>query len=181
MSMKEEIIERLERGLSFRRIQEEVGCSKGVISYHAEKMGLSKRGLTYYDWQEVQAYQDAGHSRQECMAHFGFSHGAWSDAVRTGRLTPRDHRIPLSELLSEGRDTKRPHLKMRLLNSGLLEYKCYNCGISEWQDQRLSLELHHIDGNGKNNRLENLQLLCPNCHSQTKTWGGKNRKDKHNK
>lgn len=176
MSKKDEIVARLKKGLSFRRIQEEVGCSKSVISYHAEKLGLSKRELTYYDWQEVQAFHDAGHSRQECMARFGFSPAAWSDAVHSGRLKPHDHRIPLTELLSVGRGTKRTHLKMRLLNAGLLEYKCYNCGISEWHDRRLSLELHHVDGNGMNNRLENLQLLCPNCHSQTKTWGGKNRK-----
>lgn len=45
--------------------------------------------------------------------------------------------------------------------------KCESCGIIEWQSKPLALEIHHIDGNSKNNDLSNLQLLCPNCHSQT--------------
>ncbi len=176
MANKDEIIRLLKRGLSFRRIQQEAGGAKGTISYHAKKLGLSKRELTYYDWQTIQEFHDAGHSRQECIAEFGFSPAAWSDAVKTGRLKPRDHRIPLDELLVEGRNTRRTHLKGRLVNAGLLEQRCYRCGLTEWKGELISLEIHHIDGNGKNNRLENLQLLCPNCHSQTDNWGGKKRK-----
>ena len=50
------------------------------------------------------------------------------------------------------------------------EYKCEECGISEWNGEHLTLELEHENGNRKDNRLENLKLLCPNCHSQTSTW-----------
>ena len=50
------------------------------------------------------------------------------------------------------------------------EYKCERCGIVDWQGEQLTLELEHINGNKKDNRLENLALLCPNCHSQTETW-----------
>jgi len=52
---------------------------------------------------------------------------------------------------------------------------CWNCGITSWQDKEIVLELEHIDGNFENNQEENLSLLCPNCHSQTKTYKGKNR------
>ncbi len=48
--------------------------------------------------------------------------------------------------------------------------KCQECGISSWNSKELSLEVHHIDGNCKNNKDDNLLLLCPNCHSQTKNW-----------
>jgi len=51
---------------------------------------------------------------------------------------------------------------------------CEECGISEWNDKPLTLEVDHIDGDGSNNELTNLKILCPNCHSQTPTWRGRN-------
>jgi len=53
--------------------------------------------------------------------------------------------------------------------------KCAICGISDWLGAPLSLQLDHIDGNNKNNRRDNLRCLCPNCHTQTPTWGSKKR------
>lgn len=51
---------------------------------------------------------------------------------------------------------------------------CYNCGITEWMGNPIVLELEHINGNSEDNSEENLSLLCPNCHSQTDTYKGKN-------
>ena len=56
-------------------------------------------------------------------------------------------------------------LKLKLFREGLKQEKCENCGISEWQGIKLPLELHHKDCNHYNNSLNNLQILCPNCHS----------------
>lgn len=53
-------------------------------------------------------------------------------------------------------------------------HSCLVCGISEWQGKKITLELDHIDGNSSNNVRDNLRLLCPNCHSQTDTWRGRN-------
>ena len=50
------------------------------------------------------------------------------------------------------------------------EYKCECCGISTWNNQSIILQVHHIDGNRNNNTRNNLQILCPNCHSQTENW-----------
>ena len=56
------------------------------------------------------------------------------------------------------------------------ENKCNHCGISEWNGNPIVLELEHKDGNNKNNDRSNLECICPNCHSQTKTWRGRNNK-----
>lgn len=52
---------------------------------------------------------------------------------------------------------------------------CWKCGITEWNNAKLVFEVDHIDGNSTNNSSDNLQLLCPNCHSQTSTYKGKNK------
>lgn len=66
-------------------------------------------------------------------------------------------------------------LKKRLLSSGLLKYVCSLCGNSgEWLGSKLSLQLDHVNGVSDDHRLENLRFLCPNCHSQTDTYAGKN-------
>lgn len=57
-------------------------------------------------------------------------------------------------------------------------YKCNRCGIDNWLGESLSLELEHKDGNNENNKRENLEGLCPNCHSLTPTWRGRNKKIK---
>ena len=52
---------------------------------------------------------------------------------------------------------------------------CENCGIKNWMNKNITFQLHHKDGNNENNKLENLQLLCPNCHSQTENYSNKKR------
>lgn len=81
--------------------------------------------------------------------------------------------IPLDDYLSNKVGIKAFALKQKLIKAGLKENKCECCGISEWQNKPISCQLHHIDGNPSNNSLENLQVLCPNCHSQTDNYAGK--------
>ena len=63
----------------------------------------------------------------------------------------------------------------KLINAGIPE-KCDICGISEWNGEPIKLQVHHKDGDRLNNEINNLQILCPNCHSQTDNWCAKNRK-----
>jgi len=65
-------------------------------------------------------------------------------------------------------------LKIRLFKEGIKQNKCEVCEISEWNNKELNCELDHIDGDRTNHRLENLRILCPNCHSQTETFRAKN-------
>jgi hypothetical protein len=82
---------------------------------------------------------------------------------------------PLSEILVERSSyTNRVQLKKRLVAAGLLAYACDGCGIADWRGRPLVLQLDHLNGVNDDHRLENLRLLCPNCHSQTSTFCGKN-------
>jgi hypothetical protein len=101
-----------------------------------------------------------------------------------GHLKGRNHgwarRTPLKELLVSncvsGVTTSK--LKTRLLLKGLLQRRCYRCGLTEWLGQAIPLELEHVNGDRSDNRLENLTLLCPNCHALTSTYRGKNKRRK---
>ena len=77
---------------------------------------------------------------------------------------------PVEDYLSNKQTIKSYNLKKRLLKEQVLEHVCHMCKHKEWLNQPIALELHHIDGNSNNNNLTNLQLLCPNCHSQTKNY-----------
>jgi len=61
-------------------------------------------------------------------------------------------------------------LKKRLFDDGFFEKKCYQCGLTEWNEKPAPLQLEHINGDNTDNRIENLTILCPNCHAQTETY-----------
>lgn len=69
-------------------------------------------------------------------------------------------------------------LKNKLIKEGLKTHECENCGLYEWLGNKIPIELHHIDGNNKNNEIYNLKILCPNCHSITHNFRGRNKKRK---
>ena len=88
-------------------------------------------------------------------------------------------RYSLESILVENSTyTARSQLKKRLVAKGLLEYKCSVCSLKEWLGKPISLQLDHINGQFDDNRIENLRLICPNCHSQSLTYAGKNKKNK---
>lgn len=167
----------LAEGLPGAEIARRLGISKPTVCFHLRVLGVppAVEFAKRYDWDAIRAHYERGHSMTECMSLFGFSRNAWWDAVRRGVVSPRPRLEPLEDVLRSGRRRDRGHVKLRLLDAGLKAPLCERCGLSEWRSKPLALELHHLNGDGLDNRLENLELLCPNCHSQTDTWGGKNR------
>lgn len=99
-----------------------------------------------------------------------FTGQAWSknpsNPVYKGKYLPN---------LCEHSSLSTANAKNLVYRLGLKENKCERCGISEWQGEPLVCELHHINGDSTDNRIENLQILCPNCHSQTDNFRSKNR------
>jgi 5-methylcytosine-specific restriction endonuclease McrA len=167
---------RLTQGMSYAQIADDLGIRKSTIAFHARRLGrpVDDRFARRYDWQAIQQAHDQGMRAMECCEHFGFSRATWSKAVATGRIKPRSHLIPFEKLLVKGRRTSRGHLKARLIAAGLKESRCEGCGLTDWRGAPIGLQLHHRNGDKTDNRLINLQILCPNCHAQTDTWGGRN-------
>lgn len=163
-------------GLSVAEIADCLGVSKPTVCYHLRKLGVpaEQKFGRRHDWHAISEAYEGGMSMRQCKAHFGFSSEAWREAVKRGDIVPRDHRIPLEQLLVVGRRTGRGHLKARLIEARVKENRCEICGVTRWMGKPLSMQLHHKNGDGSDNRLENLELLCANCHSQTDTYGGRN-------
>jgi len=98
-----------------------------------------------------------------------------------GHLKGKTHTFnlkPLSEILIKNCEYSSNKLRQRLIQDGIKTHKCESCLLTEWLGEPIPLELDHIDGDHFNNVLENLRVLCPNCHAKTPTYRGKNKKNK---
>jgi hypothetical protein len=132
------------------------------------------KGFFKYDWPAIQRYYDEGNGYQKCRDRFGFAKDTWVKAIQCGRVLPRSRKWSLDAVLRDSRS--RYTVKRRLIEAGILRNVCDECGLSEWRGQPLAVQLDHSNGVRDDHRLENLRMLCPNCHSQTATYASKNRK-----
>lgn len=84
--------------------------------------------------------------------------------------------VPAEKYLNNTRFINSWKLKEKLIKEGVKRHVCERCGVSEWMGEPVPLQLHHINGDNTDNRIENIQILCPNCHAQTENYrGGANR------
>jgi len=178
--MRQRILALLAQGKTYSQIVAELGCAKSTVAYHAKNV-KEPPNYKVHDWAEVQKHYDAGRGVNECGRQFGICRSVWYNAIKAGKILVReDYRIPIEVLLSPERKTPRSHVRWRLIGDGILAEVCARCGISEWLGKPLSMHLHHINGIKTDNRLENLQLICPHCHCQTDNYAGRN-VNKHTK
>lgn len=169
-----------DEGHGFVECQRHFGFTHGAWNKAIKRGELVTRETPFrdrrrrYDWSAVQAYHDEGHSYIECLRKFGFTSATWTKAVKRGELRPHSHAKSLAEVLSS--KSARHWKKRKLVRDGILAYKCAECGIVEWLGRPLALQIDHINGIHDDWRVENLRMLCPNCHSQTPTFAGRNMK-----
>lgn len=96
----------------------------------------------------------------------------WNVGLKFKPVKPKD----LSEILIKGSTFQSFKLKKRLFQDHLKEKKCERCGRTEWQGFDIPLEIHHKNGDNHDNRIENLEILYPNCHALTDSYRGRNNK-----
>jgi Zn finger protein HypA/HybF involved in hydrogenase expression len=150
----EEFINAVKESCSILQVLKKVGLKAAGGNYKIAKERIKNLGLYTDHWKD-------GRKRQ-----------GWA----RGKKFYERYRIPLSEILKENTNYQSYKLKNRLIKEKILEQKCYTCGNTEWLGRPIALELEHKNGNNKDNRIENLTLLCPNCHAQTLTYRGKNKR-----
>ncbi|MFL5738852.1 MAG: HNH endonuclease signature motif containing protein [Flavisolibacter sp.] len=91
------------------------------------------------------------------------------------KKAPSKKPSPLEEILNGKKLTYQSNkLKIRILKEKVRSHRCEHCGLKMWQGRKIPLELHHRDGNKYNNKLDNLMLLCPNCHALTDNYRARN-------
>lgn len=127
----------------------------------------------------TEACAKVGSLNKQTFRKYAIKLGVWkTNQGKSGNVKPRNEgngKFALQDILEGKHPGYSSHkLRLRLIAEGIKEDKCECCGTGNiWQGKPLSLQLDHIDGNHNNNILKNLQIVCPNCHTQTDTHGSK--------
>lgn len=101
--------------------------------------------------------------------------GLQYDGNKSGKgYSKTKEKMTLIQYLENSKDIQSNKVRIKLLEEGYKKHQCENCGLTEWLNQPIPLELHHKDGDRNNNKIENYELLCPNCHALTDSYRGKN-------
>ena len=145
----EQFIEAVKTSLSIAEVCRKLGIKAAGGNYATVKNKIKKLNL------------DSSH----------FTGKAWNQGKRYKMIVPSK---PLCEVLVKGIPYQSDRLRQRLIKEGLKEHKCECCLNTEWLGEPIKLELHHVNGDHNDNRLENLQILCPNCHAFTDNYRSKN-------
>jgi len=154
MVNKEELIEIVKNSMSYANVCKQIGISS--VGGNFNKI---KKYIKLYDI-NIDHFTGQGWNTGDRYKFFG-------------KL------IPLDKILKGEYPTfPTNHLRVRLIKEGIKQEKCEICGITDWNNKKISFHLDHIDGDNTNHKLDNLRILCPNCHTQTDTYGSKKRSKK---
>lgn len=170
----------LTEGWSGARIVRELGIAKSTVSYHAGRLGRIRTPKPKYDYAKIQQDIDNGLTVRQIKAKHGCCSATYSNAVKREALVPRPTKakMDLDQLAASLNGGRARSYDRKLMRRFLVQHygawACTECGLINWRGKPITLEVDHLDGNPRNNGIENLRLLCPNCHSVTDTWRGRN-------
>jgi len=174
----------LKSGATCAEVVKKIGVKRSTVDYHAKKIGVSILVGHYrkYNWSDIQNDITGGMTVKEIREKHGFAVGSYTKAVNRGELNPKKPLVQMSldELcaLFDGLDVLPYHrqcIRKKMVSEGI-PYECAWCGVSEWRGRKLTLDVDHVDGCRTHNVRTNFRFLCPNCHSITPTWKGRNKK-----
>jgi len=147
----EEFIEAVKNSFSIRSVLKKIGVRPTGGNYEVAKRRIREMQL------DVSHLTGQGHLK-------GKTHN-WAKKIPIDKLLVKD----------SGYGVTSHQLKNRLIAEGYFERKCYECGRKKWRGKLIPIELEHINGNRFDNKIENLMIICPNCHALTPTHRGKNK------
>lgn len=147
---EEEFVLAVKESTSYRGVCKKIGISPKGGNLNTVKNKIEKLGL------------DASH----------FTSKGWSKGLNADD-NPLIRKKDISDILIENSGWSSHRLKLRLFKEGVKEKVCERCKRTEWEGFEIPLELHHKNGNHYDNRLENLEILCPNCHALTDNYSGR--------
>lgn len=151
---EEQFVQAIVNNYSIRGALRELGLKPSGGNYTTLHLTVKKLGLDTSHWTG--------------MGHLKGKHNTWTKKIPLETICVKDS--------TYGGGSYK--LKNKLLKEGILERKCYCCEGIEWLSKPIPLELEHKNGDKFDNRIDNLSLLCPNCHALTLTYRGKNKKKK---
>ena len=198
MDKIDEILSLREEGLSYREISRQVNCSKSLVSFYCnknnwEKIEKKRKETETYELLVCDLIKESDNINQICKK---LGKKPTNTNYAFIKKIINKYNINVSHFTAEKTDRKcirytddeifcinSPYtnsnsLKNRLIKNNLKNNKCEICGNTMWNGVNIQLEIHHINGIHNDNRLENIILICPNCHATTENYCGRNKKSK---